>query len=67
MHSLRHGGAAELALANMGIELVAKRGRWARLASASRYIQMGIAMSASIRMPPEAAAHAARLAAQWAF
>ena len=64
-HSLRHGGATELALAQVPIELIAKRGRWAVLSSAARYIQLGVALLADVRLRSTLVQRAARLAAAW--
>ena len=65
-HSLRHGGATETALAGIPLEIVAKRGRWRVLSSASRYVQMGISLLASIRLGKRAQ-EAHQLLRMWPF
>ena len=52
-HSLRHGGATHDFLRGASIEQVMFRGRWAVMASARRYIQMGPALLAAQSVPQQ--------------
>lgn len=52
-HSLRHGGATRDFLQGDSIEQVMFRGRWAVMASARRYIQMGPALLAAQHVPQQ--------------
>ncbi len=66
-HSLRHGGATELAVSGLGLELIAKRGRWAALQSAARYVQLGVSLLAVVRLRPDLVVPAARLEQAWPY
>lgn len=51
-HSLRHGGATHLYLMKKPMQDIMQRGRWAASKSASRYIQTGPALLATVDIPP---------------
>jgi integrase len=62
-HSLRHGGATRyFHVLGWPVEDVMERGRWASTKSARLYIQSGVALLMSMRVPDRIAATAVRLA-----
>ena len=65
LYDRRHGGASELALAGVPLEVVAKRGRWKVLASAAHYVQMGIALLATVRLGPRLSRRAYQAIVGW--
>ena len=50
---------------NVPLELICKRGRWKVLASASRYVQLGVALLAVVRLREPFVGRAGRLLASW--
>ena len=65
LHSFRHGGASEMALAGTPVEIVANLGRWKLLASALHYIQTGTSLLAVVSIPEPHASVARALAHSW--
>ena len=49
------------------MEIIGKRGRWRALASASHYVQMGIALLATVRLGHRLSVEAFRISQRWRF
>ena len=64
-HSLRHGGATELALRGTDLGLIALRGRWRSLKNAGHYVQTGESLVATVRLPSPFQEFAHHLVRDW--
>lgn len=52
-HSLRHGGATDLAMQDVSLDIIAIRGRWRLIMNATRYVQLGQSLLADVRISPQ--------------
>lgn len=49
-HSLRHGGATQLALKGEPLDSISLKGRWKAISNAVRYVQLGMALLTETRL-----------------